>query len=38
MEQKSAMAMDPHRAKEQVVMDHYQTAARLHHRGVDWLF
>ena len=37
-EQKSAMAMDPHRAKEQVVMDHYQTAARLHHRGAVWLF
>ena len=37
-EQKSAMAMDPHRAREQVVMDHYQTAARLHHRGAVWLF
>ena len=37
-EQKSAMAMDPHRAREQVIMDHYQTAARLHHRGAVWLF
>ena len=37
-EQKSAMGMDLHRAKEQVVMDHYQTAARLHHRGAVWLF
>ena len=38
-ERKSAMAMDPHRAREQVVvMDHYQTAARLHHRGAVWLF
>ena len=37
-EQKSAMAMDPHRAREQVVMDPYQTAARLHHRGAVWLF
>ena len=37
-ERKSAMAMDRHRAREQVVMDHYQTAARLHHRGAVWLF
>ena len=37
-EQKSAMAMDPHLAREQVVMDHYQMAARLHHRGAVWLF
>jgi len=37
-EQKSATAMDPLRAREQVVMDHYQTAAQLHHRGGVWLF
>ena len=37
-EQKSAMAMDPLRAREQVVMDQYQTAAQLLHRGAVRLF
>ena len=37
-EQNSVMAMDPPRARDQVVLDPYQTAARLLHRGAVWLF
>ena len=32
------MAMDPPRARDQVVLDPYQTAARLHHRGAVLFF